>query len=501
VNREVTSRDVERFRSAIARGMGLAFDDAKLDFLGRVLERRLASTRKTAKAYTTALETRGTRADLAELAELAQELTVPETYFFRHFDQFRAFTEVALPDRLARRSPLEKLAVLCAGCASGEEAYSLAMLLHDRFAEHRGRITIHAIDLNPKVLDRAARARYTSWALRETPEELRRRWFRTVGREFAVDEAVRASVRFERVNLMAAPLEVLRDETYDVVFFRNVVMYFTPDAARAVVDRLSRCLPPGGYLFLGHAETLRGLSVDFDLRHSHETFYYQKRDANERPGMELAPSDRAPKEALFGHDTTSWIETIQSSSQRVEWLAREQPTPARARRKPKGHLQAALALLRDERFGDALTLLDELPSEVALDPEVLLLRASLLAHRGELLLAESVCSELLSVDDLSAGAHYLLALCREGRGDFASAGDHDRMAAYLDDAFAMPRLHLGLMARRAGDRDTARRELARAVELLAREEATRLLLFGGGFSREGLIRLCESELARIGGEQ
>jgi chemotaxis protein methyltransferase CheR len=111
-----------------------------------------------------------------------------------------------------------------------------------------------------------------------------------------------------------------------------------------------------------------------------------------------------------------------------------------------------------------------------------------------------VCRRLLKIDELNSGAHYVLALCREGARDQPAAANHDQVAVYLDPAFAMPRLHLGLLARRAGDSGTARRELAQALALLQREDASRLLLFGGGFNREALLGLCRAELIACGGK-
>jgi chemotaxis protein methyltransferase CheR len=140
-----------------------------------------------------------------------------------------------------------------------------------------------------------------------------------------------------------------------------------------------------------------------------------------------------------------------------------------------------------------------LPAESARDPDVLLLSAALLTHRGRLADAEETCRRLLEVDELSAGAHYLLALCREAARDGSGAAYHDQVAVYLDPGFAMPRLHLGLLARRAGDRAAAQRELGEALPLLQREDASRLLLFGGGFSRETLVALCRTELLGCGG--
>jgi chemotaxis protein methyltransferase CheR len=122
----------------------------------------------------------------------------------------------------------------------------------------------------------------------------------------------------------------------------------------------------------------------------------------------------------------------------------------------------------------------------------------LLTHGGDLSAAQTVCREVLAIDEMNAGAHYSLALCREGVGDRAGAIDHDQTAAYLDPAFALPRLHLGLLARKSGDRAAARRDLSEALMLLEREDASRLLLFGGGFSRDALIALCRAELMECG---
>jgi chemotaxis protein methyltransferase CheR len=162
-------------------------------------------------------------------------------------------------------------------------------------------------------------------------------------------------------------------------------------------------------------------------------------------------------------------------------------------------LAPALDLLRQERFAEALDHVRSGPPEAERDPDVLLLEATLLAHGGQLAAAEDACLRLLVIDKLNAGAHYVLALCREHSEHRERASRHDQVAAYLDPTFAMPRLHLGLLARRAGDRVAARRELAQALVLLKREDASRLLLFGGGFNREALMALCESALRDSGG--
>jgi chemotaxis protein methyltransferase CheR len=122
------------------------------------------------------------------------------------------------------------------------------------------------------------------------------------------------------------------------------------------------------------------------------------------------------------------------------------------------------------------------------------------ANSGEIIEAEKIARQVLSADELNTGAHYLIALCREQGGDDDGAVRHNQAATYLDPLFAMPHLRLGLIAKRGADPETARRELGQALPLLDREDAARILLFGGGFTREALVEFCRAELRACGGK-
>jgi chemotaxis protein methyltransferase CheR len=491
------SRNAERFRAAITHRLGLQFDDTKLGFLGEVLQRRIEKLKCSNDAYLWRLEE---DPSTDELGALALELTVTETYFFRNNEQFHALADVALPERMSVNRGPKVLRFLSAGCASGEEAYSIAITARETIADPSWDIVIRAVDLNSAALEKAARARYLPWALRETPADVQRRWFRPEGREMVLAETAKAGVKFEAKNLMDDDPELWRPATYDAIFCRNVTMYFAPEQMRAVIARIAQSLAPGGFLFLGHAETLRGISDEFHLRHTNETFYYARKDGG--AGAAPQPAQRATRRveplASVAAVGDAWVDTIRRASERVAALI---PTPTAARPEnprelppPAWDSARALDLLCEDRFMEALAYVRDSPSESDRDPEILLLEATLLAHSGQLAAAEEACRRLLLIDELNAGAHYVLALCSENKGDRDRAIEHYRVAIYLDPAFAMPRLHLGLLARRGGDRESARRELGQALVLLKREDASRLLLFGGGFGRAALIALCESAL-------
>jgi chemotaxis protein methyltransferase CheR len=483
---------IARLRAVIAKRLGFRIEDGKLEGL---LAQRAARRDESPAEYVNALEVAG--AGAPEILALVAELTVPETYFFRHAEQFRAFLDHALPDRLQVQVTSRRIRVLSAGCASGEEPYTLAMLVRERASASEWELAIRAFDVNPAVLERARRAAYTSWSLRETPPAARRRWFHPVNGEFVVDAAITREVTFEIGNLAEPEALDLPDGAFDVIFCRNVLMYFTPEVARAAVARLHRALAPDGYLFLGHAETLRGISHDFHLRHTHDAFYYQR-----KPGGSNAPEHDVWSALPTVPEPERWLDAIRDATARIQDLVRapEQPrAPAIPAPPERFDVDAVLELVAGERFEEALGLIRSVPTRLRGDREVILLEAVLLAQRGELALAEARCAELLAEDELNAAAHYVLALCHEGENDRPSAIEHYQTSAYLDPTFALPHLHHGRLARGAGDRATARRELGQALVLLQREEAPRLLLFGGGFKREALLALCRAELLACGG--
>jgi chemotaxis protein methyltransferase CheR len=501
LNLTASSCDLERFRAAIIHRMGLQFDDAKLAMLGEVMQRRLHKLGQPGEVYLRNLE--GQQAG-EELSALARELTVGETYFFRNIEQFRALAEIVLPARMKARRASATMRLLSAGCASGEEPYTMAIVAKETIAEPFWKVAIRAVDINPAALQKAERAHYSTWVLRETPLPVQQKYFSADGRDMLLDMSIRDAVGFSEANLAEDDGELWPSGHYDVIFCRNVLMYFSPEQMRAAIERIAQSLAPGGFLFLGHAETLRGVSDCFHLHHSHGTFYYSLKgsgDIRARPFVQIALptfSTHAPPVAL----DQAWYDAIGKASERVAALVPDKangnafvvPPPL------AWNVAPAFDLLRQERFIDALHHVRTRPSAAGQDPDVLLLEAALLAHSGALAAAEDGCLRLLLVDEFNDGAHYVLALCREHAGRIERAIEHDRVASYLDPEFAMPRLHLGLLAGRAGDRECARRELAQALELLKRENASRLLLFGGGFNREALMTLCRSALKENGGE-
>lgn len=472
------TREVGRFRTLLASRLGWTFADSDVPHLGQELARRAAARSMSLDAYLTRLGAGGWP---EELSAIAEDLTITETYFFRHGEQFRALEQVALPDRIAARGSQRLLRMLSVGCSSGEEAYTLAIVARDAQSDPNWVVSVLGLDANPAMLRKATSARYSAWSLRETPDAVRQSRFHPRDSSYEVDARIRACVAFRQYNVAEDDADLWRREQYDVIFCRNLLMYLTPDTASSLIARMTQALAPGGYLFLGHTDSLGSRPDGLEPQHSHSTFYYRRPVAGTTPAPVRAPAIlRAdPGAAPPADPGAAPIPLV---------------TPAPAPPRPGEH-DRILALLHEERFAEALR---EIETTGLTRPHEQLAHGVLLAQAGRLAEAEQGVRRLLDADGLYADAHHLLGVCLEAGPAPRDALGQYRLAAYLDPAFAMPRLRLGLLARRRGDDRGAAAELDRALHLLRDERDDRIVLFGGGFGRVALTTLCRAELDACG---
>lgn len=480
-----------RFRALIARRFGLQFDAHQDERLAELLGRRAAANDAQLYRYLDALE----RApDPLELGALAAELTVGETYFFRHREQFEALRLAVLPELCRARGPgpLRRLRALSAGCASGEEPYSLAICLRSLppdLLDPQADWSITAIDLNPRALAQARQARYGEWSLRGLGALERQQWFRRVGDRYETAMDLRAHVAFEQRHLAADDPLFWAPGAFDVIFCRNVLMYLEPQALRAAASNLERALAGDGALFLGHAESARGCHFGLEPVHAQGCFYYRHaRAAAPLPSAPAMPAPMAPPISL----PAPLPAAAQPAPPELPELPKVAPDAADAADAPAPRARL-YALIGAELQQEALALAEQLAAAAPRDAELLLARAALQAQSGAGAAAERLCLELLALRPggaLAAAARHVQALSREQGGDLNGAEQAYRQAARLDPGFALPHLRLALLARRRGATATMRRAFRQAALLLPGEDERRLLLLGGGFGRAALLSLC-----------
>jgi chemotaxis protein methyltransferase CheR len=261
-------------RDAIYRRTGIWFTDASRYLLQKRLSPRARELSfDSFQKYFYFLQY-DPRAD-GEFDVIYDLVTTNETYFFREPAQFTAFVEEIVPELVSDKA-VKKIRIWSAGCSSGEEPYSIAILLQEAGWFDRASFEIFASDLNQQVLARARKGHYREAAFRSTDPTLREKYFaRQADGSWHIADSIRNRVSFGRVNLYDEGRVALLG-SLDVIFCRNVIIYFDDASKKSVVRNFYNRLLDGGYLLLGHSESLISLSTEFKLKHLKNDMVYQK---------------------------------------------------------------------------------------------------------------------------------------------------------------------------------------------------------------------------------
>ncbi|MBI2537493.1 MAG: protein-glutamate O-methyltransferase CheR [Gemmatimonadetes bacterium] len=417
------------------------------------------------------------------------EVTVGETYFFREPEQIAAIRDRVLPD-LCLQVPGRPLRIWSAGCASGEEPYTLAILALE--AGLADRVHILATDLSRTALARAQRARYTRWSLRATPDEACARYFRQSQGEFELVPSVRELVEFGYHNLAADAYPSLCNGIWgiDLILCRNVLIYLDPATIARVARQLLATLTPGGWLVLGASDPPLADFAPCDVVITDAGLLYRRRrpgkSQSPRPDLDWRRSPSEPWKPVAEPTPELVVPEVQGAAPVVPPAPDPQPDPE----------EAVQAYLRGdyERAGFLASRVTARPDAPA-GVWVLLVRAT--ANRGELEAAGKACMAGLERHPTCAELLYLHGLLLAQGGHLNQAVIALRGALYLDRALAVAHLTLGQILARLGERDRARRSLRNAGRVLSQMPAAETVPAGDGECAGRLGEMARVHLALL----
>ena len=398
-----------------------------------------------------------------EIEVLASCLTVGETYFFREQQSFDVLEQHVLPALLrAREGSERRLRIWSAGCCTGEEPYSIAMFL-DRLIPDAAawNITLLATDINPAFLRKAAEGEYGEWSFRSTPAWLKARYFQAgKGSRFRLDERIRKRVAFAHLNLAddVYPSLVNNTNAMDIIFCRNVLMYFRTEQARAVIGNLHRSLVDGGWLIVSPAETSSTLFSCFTTVTLDGAILYRK-DAN-------AQTPRLASHALPAPVTAT--------------LAGDEGMPAA--QAPVKAMSASSAAADDRRNYSPLAPKRNRLSRAARD----------CANAGRLGEAAEWCRQAIAADKLDPAHHYLLSAIQQEQGQGDDAAQSLARALYLDPDFVLAHYALGNLRQSQGRHSEAQRHFANALSALQAHPPDAILPETDGLTAGRLGEIIES---------
>ena len=474
---DLAQAEFTRLRVLLEGAAGLVFDDSRRDSLSYSLAERLRATGTASLAEY--LDHVSSPAASIELQALLNEVTIQETHFFRNPPQFRALRQHVLPG-LVRRAALgeRKLRVWSAGCSTGEEPFSVAMLLREQLPLTDGwDIEILATDVSTRALEAAQDARYGARALAVAEADDVARWFTRYNEDYVVRPEIRELVTFRHHNLVTEPPPFEPGEV-DLILCRNVTIYFGKDTTRRLVQQFHDSLNEGGYFFIGHSETLWQVSDQFRLVTLGDAFVYRR----EAPGVVEGPERRTVLPDRRTGDDGLPAKTDRRLARQDRRGAWELLTKTRTLSFPK---------LRDKTA--------EPGAESAVEPSAAVatatpmdaldeVRAALQAARYDD--AVALAAAVTSAEPLRADAHYLHGLALANLGRDAAALIELRKSVYVDPSIGFAHFLLGGVLTRLGDTEAAARSYRNAAETLARGGSDSTAAELGGRSVEELVELC-----------
>lgn len=456
-----------RVSALIAERMGLHFAPERVTDLQRGLAGAAAELGfgDVAACVDWLLATPLTR---AHLQVLAAHLTIGETYFFREKNTLDIFATRVLPELIrARRGREQRLRLWSAACCSGEEAYSLAILLHQVLPDLADwHVTILATDINARFLRKAVVGSYGEWSFRDTPAGFRDRYFiRTDDRRHTIRPEIQELVTFEHLNLVDDVYPSLATDTnaMDVIFCRNVLMYFTAAQTAKVIGNLQHSLVDGGWLAVSPSEASKALFPQFVTRNFPGVILFQKSSANWRPDPAptpaSAPAILPPMLPVQPAMTPAW-----TPEPRPAPLATAPPPAATG---PAPYAVAA-SLYEQGRYGEAVDTLLASSAGHAPDHSACSLMARALANQGRLADALTWCDRWIAADKVDAAGYYLRGVVLLEQGDPDEARRSLQRALYLDPSHVLAHFTLANLARSGGRRDEADKHFANTLHLLGR---------------------------------
>ncbi|MCF8210196.1 MAG: methyltransferase domain-containing protein [Rhodoferax sp.] len=445
--------------------------------------------------------------DAAEFQSLVNLLTINETYFFREPEQIRLLVHRLAPRVLAAQSGNTPVRILSAGCSSGEEPYSLVMALMEKYGETVSRLfSFTGGDIDSEVLHKARAASYTEFSFRGVATDLRERYFDKARGVYVLKEEIRNQVQFHELNLLTCQTGGPW-QNFDIIFFRNVSIYFDPPTRALIQRKLADLLKPDGVLVIGTAETLANDLGVLPLVEEDGLFYFVKvkgqpplAPALVRPSLPLAPNQTFyplpiapladPSAAIFSSHPPARQSLVPNPATPLATASSCPPVDT--------ELAHARELVLDKHYDLALPLLN---NTLAAEPghrQALLLKAFVLLNRKQFESAHQAADQVFQTDHWSIDALLLLGLAARWRNLNEAAIPWFRQAVYAHHGCWPAHFYLAELYRHQDEPELAQRAYRTVLGLLSRDASDTGIRTIPQELVAGEIRfLCEHQRSRL----
>jgi chemotaxis protein methyltransferase CheR len=433
-----------------------------------------------------------------QIETLASHLTVGETYFFREKKAFEILEEQILPELIRLRRGTEKrLRIWSAGCCTGEEPYSIAIVLSKMIPDLQDwNITILATDINSRFLQKASQGVYGEWSFRDTPVYVKERYFkRTKESRFEILPHIKKTVTFSYLNLAEDAYPSLFNNTnaMDVIFCRNVLMYFAPGRMKNIIHNLCLSLVESGWLIVSPSETSHILFSQLVTVNFPGAILYRKVLSSELRvsnfGFQVASSDSTPATVRSEPDIPSFELPVSGFAFEEASSDSNLGTLSSA---PATLYLKALALYDQGRYMDAVENIAAFLSQNQDDAKAMALLARVYANQGKLTESLEWCRKALALDKLNPVYYYLLATILQEQSQPEDAVLSLKRALYLDQNYVLAHIALGNVTKQQGKLRESKKHFENALSLLSAYRQEEILPESEGMTAGRLMEIISS---------
>lgn len=425
-------------------------------------------------------------------------VTVGESYFFRDSDQMDLLRNQLLPDMLAakRASGNLSLRIWSAGCAQGQEIYSIAILLNELIPDiDKWHIHLVGTDINTEVVAKAIQGCYTEWSFRCTHPSQRERWFTRVNHEYEIQPRIRRMVRFGYLNLTVDTYPSILNETnaLDLILCRNVFIYLDAQAVQRSMTQFSHCLVDGGLIILGASDPIHYHHADLELVQNARTGYFRKVTFS-------TASFPAYTRTIPGVPSEKLCQQEALPVKNVPLVVLEKKLQCDVnKRLPEEEAVMLAQLINDARWHDALVQVDAMLRNGKESSDLWQKKAKILASTGSLDLALAACVQSLKLDAVNKGSYFLMGLVLAELDRVEESAEALRKTLYLDHSFLEAHYELGMLRVRGKDLVGAFKCFENALRLAKKGNPEWKLHNSAGMSYGRFAQVLENEIEMLRG--
>ncbi|MBF0227322.1 MAG: hypothetical protein HQK76_17895 [Desulfobacterales bacterium] len=484
--------NIDPIKELIKKKCGLVFEVERTKLLERAVESRMIDIEvNSSEKYLNYLIARE-----EEFSNLITHITINETYFFREPEHIKLTSDVLIPEILKTKQGKGHIRILNAGCSTGEESYSIAIAIMEKYKTINFPLSVIGIDIDNNVINKAISGIYEKLSFRSIKENISDKYFDPLpNNRFAIKENIKKMVEFKNFNLLNTNYpDYLKN--MDIIFYRNVSIYFDNNSKKNIFQSLADALNQNGYLFVGKAETIfHNLNI-LSLVQIDGNFLFKKKCDE---SFNKNNSHKNIEKAIIKKNKDSNTKAFDKKVIKKNYPIVSTVSDLKSEQNYEDLFNEAMTFAKEKKYSNALNYIKKILDNNKFHIMAHILKANIMLNLQNFDEATKICLQILDIDNLNLESYLLLGLIAKNRNDIETAIKRFREAIYIETSCWLAHYSMAELYSIKGDNEKAYREYSIVIKLLDKGNITQNqgLLFQLAFKTDHLIYLCKTNMDKL----